>query len=51
MTSPVVKSSKLQTMDFWQSLRLRERLPAFVHLRRDVELARAAQEDRGGDER
>lgn len=38
-------------LDFWQSRTPQERLSAFVHLRRDVQLALAARSDDDGAKR
>jgi len=48
--APSFEAAAEWDLDFWQSLSPQERLSAFVHLRRDVELAlaaRAAREDAG----
>lgn len=41
------EEAALWDLDFWQSQTPQERLSAFVHLRRDVELVEAARAKRG----
>lgn len=46
--APSFDAAEQWDLDFWQSKTPQERLSAFVHLRRDVELALAARAGRDG---
>lgn len=48
--APSFEAAELWDLEFWQARTSAERLSAFVHLRRDVELALAARADRDGAE-